>query len=670
MPCALPLSFSCSQVFYVSLCQKVFEVLDCVPLSNGASVLDAAPEIECDSPTHQALLSGAAASAVVWVAGVPIFFGYILYRNQQLRAALRQHLRQEQRRKAIGFAVGRWRVRSMRLKDEFSTRGSATTLSARGRRRSSVAFAHSVSTALRQAYRATGRALQSSGRDAASQLGTAARTTNLELSSSVTLRNPSQAQAGPQTAAAATSRTASVQSLLSVQGGLSAARDKKQPTSKRKHWFGNSMPRWSRQRSTAAKQAPGSTVPPMQVWGTNPLVRDDVGGREVQGADKTPPPQRSEQKPATIELPEVSTRISVARAAPKNRATLNPMRKTAPARDAPAFEPGAASFPSGEAATARPRSVQLSWDQFRSPTGRVRSMQSTVSGAVRAAPDWDAEQVRNIERRILSIARVSSTLSARFTNPRSYWAMVVLARKVALVAITEFQSRRPGVQLGMAFLVLVAANYAQLVAQPYRFLGDFLRRIRTLRYDDGDEAAALARRWVKRVKEGKMTRTGVAQARRAHSTATSLAGVGTKLRKAFARTIINPNRLEHLSLTAAVAVLISGIVYNMSKNSRLDGWPMPPRAMALLDASCVTVIVVSALAVCSFAVVPVYELFRGLLTMQPAKGGRRSACGRICRCCCCCLCASHSRKRKRLALRRVMGPPSKEVAAPDARRTV
>lgn len=70
----LPQVLLLCQMLYIVLCEKSFEVLDCITLPDGAMVLEANPRMTCWEGEHVALAAGGAAGVLVYVFGIPAFF--------------------------------------------------------------------------------------------------------------------------------------------------------------------------------------------------------------------------------------------------------------------------------------------------------------------------------------------------------------------------------------------------------------------------------------------------------------------------------------------------------------------------------------------------------------------------------------------------------------------
>ena len=68
---------------------KVFEAWVCEELPDGTSILSGGPDVECwTSPTHVGMLLNSVIFMLLYVVGIPLFFGVVLYIgvNQDLLA--------------------------------------------------------------------------------------------------------------------------------------------------------------------------------------------------------------------------------------------------------------------------------------------------------------------------------------------------------------------------------------------------------------------------------------------------------------------------------------------------------------------------------------------------------------------------------------------------------
>lgn len=67
---------------YLQLAKSSLTVFDCSTKDDGVSVLDIEPAMECslNDPTYQWLFPLAVLSLIVYVVGIPLSFGIILYR--------------------------------------------------------------------------------------------------------------------------------------------------------------------------------------------------------------------------------------------------------------------------------------------------------------------------------------------------------------------------------------------------------------------------------------------------------------------------------------------------------------------------------------------------------------------------------------------------------------
>jgi hypothetical protein len=71
-------------ILYNELCKKSFSSFLCDTLPDGKQFLTADPTVECGTRDHQTMIGFSILGILVYVVGVPAFFGYVLWRKRQV----------------------------------------------------------------------------------------------------------------------------------------------------------------------------------------------------------------------------------------------------------------------------------------------------------------------------------------------------------------------------------------------------------------------------------------------------------------------------------------------------------------------------------------------------------------------------------------------------------
>lgn len=70
-------------ILYNELCKKSFQSFLCETLPDGKQFLSADPTVECGTSAHQTMIGFSVLGILVYVIGVPAFFGYILSKKRE-----------------------------------------------------------------------------------------------------------------------------------------------------------------------------------------------------------------------------------------------------------------------------------------------------------------------------------------------------------------------------------------------------------------------------------------------------------------------------------------------------------------------------------------------------------------------------------------------------------
>lgn len=135
--------------------------------------------------------------------------------------------------------------------------------------------------------------------------------------------------------------------------------------------------------------------------------------------------------------------------------------------------------------------------------------------------------------------RATAPLARRFKASHPRWILVIMTRKALLAAGVVLQTTRPGMQLTLTMSVLAASLFLQAKQRPYGPLLDDPRR-------------------------GRLGR------------------------------IADANLMEEASLVASLVVVAGGLAFNAAHTAALEGAPLGPRWLTLLD-----VVVIGSIGTCT-----------------------------------------------------------------------
>lgn len=141
-------------------------------------------------------------------------------------------------------------------------------------------------------------------------------------------------------------------------------------------------------------------------------------------------------------------------------------------------------------------------------------------------------------------SRATAPLARRFRATHPRWILVIMARKALLATGVVLQTTRPGMQLTLTMSVLAASLFVQAKQRPYGPLLDFRRR-----------------------------------------------GLGR---------VANANLMEEASLVASLVVVAGGLAFNAAHAAELQGVPLGPRWLVLLD-----VVVIGSIGACTAIVLSI-----------------------------------------------------------------